>query len=410
LVVGAQARTWLERSALSALHFRFTFITPVLSRCLILLRLAGCACVAASGVMRAVDLPGGSLGPLLPVVSQWTVSSTAEASVGFKDNLLLSASAEERSAFLRGSASFLLLRATTGRLEYSLFTQVDATRYFSGEAVKHDVRAWLQTELGYRWGERLKVALPVTAYHSDQVFDVSDTEVERLVAALKVTGASAGPRARWSFRPESWLEVQATGERKNYADGSNNGDVGEGALRLGWKPGSRLEMRLGATRRWRGFDRRATYSASGRELVGTRLRIAEEEWEGRADIGWDGAGRWRSLARAGRMSYRDNASGYFNFHQGRVAHELEWRSGPWLCRLVTEAKRVEFDVQTVGFGLAPPPRIKDEFLGELRVERSLGRRWTVLAGATWERTRSNDTVASYVVNEGLLGLRWSWEK
>jgi hypothetical protein len=77
---------------------------------------------------------------------------------------------------------------------------------------------------------------------------------------------------------------------------------------------------------------------------------------------------------------------------------------------VTEAKRVEFDVQTVGFGLAPPPRIKDEFLGELRVERSLGRRWTVLAGATWERTRSNDTVASYVVNEGLLGLRWSWEK
>lgn len=360
--------------------------------------------------MRAADGPGTSPGLVLPVVSQWTASSTAETSVGFKDNLLLSASAEERSAFLRVSASFLLLRATTGRLDCSLFTQVDATRYFSGEAVKHDARAWLQTEVGYRWGERFKVALPVTAYHSDQVFDVSDTEAERLVAALKVTGASAGPLARWNFRPDAWVEAQATGERKSYADGSNSGDVGEGALRLGWKPRARLELRLGAVRRWRGFDRRATYSAAGRELAGTRLRIAEQDWEGRADLGWDTAGRWRSVARAGHLSYRDNASGYFNFHQARVAHELEWRSGAWLCRLVTEAKRVEFDVQTVGFGLAPPPRIKDEFLGELRVERSLGRRWTLLAGATWERTRSNDTVASYVVNEGLLGLRWSWEK
>ena len=114
--------------------------------------------------------------------------------------------------------------------------------------------------------------------------------------------------------------------------------------------------------------------------------------------------------RAGRLTYRDNGPGYFNFHQERIAHEIEWRSGKWLCRVVGEAKRVAFDVQTVGFGLAPPPRIKDEFLAEVRVERALGRRWTVLAGGTWERARSNDAVASYVVNEGLLGLRWSWEK
>ena len=347
---------------------------------------------------------------VLPVVSQWTMSSTAEASAGYKDNLLLSAAGEERSPFLRGSASFLLLRATTGRLDYSLFTQVDATRYLAGEAVRHDARAWLQTELGYRWGERFKVALPLTAYHSDQVFDVSDTEVERLVAALKVTGASVAPLARWNVLPSAWVEAQSTGERKSYEDGSNNGDVGEGALRLGWKPGARVELRLGGTRRWRGFDRRAEYTAAGRELAGTRLRIAEQEWEARADVGWDAAARWRSLVRAGRLTYRDSGSGYFNFHQTRVAHELEWRSGPWLCRVVAEAKRVEFEVQTVGFGLAPPPRIKDEFLGEFRVERVLGRRWTLLAGATWERTRSNDAVASYVVNEGLLGLRWSWEK
>lgn len=376
------------------------------------LRLFGLACAAASGVVRAAETAAGPVPPavVLPVVSQWTMSSTVEASAGYKDNLLLSAAGEERSPFLRGSASFLLLRATTGRLDYSLFTQVDATRYLAGEAVRHDARAWLQTELGYRWSERFKVALPVTAYHSDQVFDVSDTEVERLVAALKVNGASVAPLARWTLPASAWVEAQATGERKSFEDGSNSGGVGEGALRLGWKPLSRLELRLGGTRRWRGFDRRAMYTAAGRELAGTRLRISEREWEGRADVGWDAAARWRSLVRAGRLTYRDNGSGYFSFHQSRLTHELEWRNGPWLCRLVAEAKRVEFDVQTVGFGLAPPPRVKDDFLGEIRVERGLGRKWTLLAGATWERARSNDAVASYVVNEGLLGLRWSWEK
>jgi hypothetical protein len=28
----------------------------------------------------------------------------------------------------------------------------------------------------------------------------------------------------------------------------------------------------------------------------------------------------------------------------------------------------------------------------------------------WERNRSNEVIASYYLNEGLLGIRWSWEK
>ena len=71
---------------------------------------------------------------------------------------------------------------------------------------------------------------------------------------------------------------------------------------------------------------------------------------------------------------------------------------------------MEFDVQTVGLGIAPPARIKDEYNLEGRVERKLTDRWTIFAALTWERSRSNDRVASYRVNEGLLGVRWSWEK
>ena len=153
-----------------------------------------CAASAVAVVLRAQTLPTPPVPTVaavpslvLPVQSQWSMSATAEASYGFKDNLLLSGSAEERSAFARGSLSFLLLRATTGRFDYTLFAQVDGSHYFSGATVDHDAKAWTQTEFGYRFGDGLKLSLPLTGYYSDQVFDVSDTEVERLVAKLKVT-------------------------------------------------------------------------------------------------------------------------------------------------------------------------------------------------------------------------------
>jgi hypothetical protein len=347
---------------------------------------------------------------VLPVQSLWSISATAEASYGFNDNLLLSGSGEERSAFARGSLSLLLLRATTGRFEYTFYTQLDGSHYFTGTTVDHDAKAWTKTEFAYRIGETVKVSLPLTGYYSDQVSDVSDTEVERLVARLKVTGAMTGPSVRWQFHPAWWAEAQAVGEAKRYADRSNDGGVGEGALRLGWKPGARLELQLAALQRWRDFDRRAWYTAAGRELAGTHLKIAEREYQARGDVTWDAAGRWRTVTRTGVMDYRDNGSGYFNFREHRASQELEWKPDPWSVRLTADARRIDFHVQTVGFGIAPPPRIKDEYHAELRVERKLGRTWTALAEYSWERSRSNDSVASYVANEGLLGLRWSWEK
>jgi hypothetical protein len=110
------------------------------------------------------------------------------------------------------------------------------------------------------------------------------------------------------------------------------------------------------------------------------------------------------------LDYRDNGSGYFNFREQRVAQELEWDAEPWVVSIAGSARRVDFELQTVGLGINPPARLRDEFGGELEVARKLGSRWTIYGGYTWERSRSNDPVASYTVNEGLLGVRWSWEK
>lgn len=359
---------------------------------------------------RTADASIAEIAALLAAQPTWSVSASLDASYGYRDNLLLSYSGEEQSAFARGVAELVLLRFPTGRFEYMFFLQGERTRFLDGEAVDHEARAWAQTEFAYRLSDSLRLALPLTGYYTDQVFDVSNTEVERSIAELKVLGAIAGPMARWAFQPSWWLEAQAMGERKRYEDRANDGTVGEGVVRLGWIRGEWLEVRLSGAQRWRNFDTRARYNTAGREIAGTELKISERETQLRFDLAWDEAKRWRTSTRFSLLHYRDNGSGYFNYREQRAEHEVEWRNDAWLVRVGGGASRLDFGVQTVGLGINPSARVKDEYSADLRLERKLSERWTVFVQGAWERSRSNDPLASYRVNEGLLGLRRSWEK
>lgn len=361
----------------------------------------------ATAAQRVPDLDA-EIAALLAAQPRWSASASVDASFGYRDNLLLSAASEERSAFARGIAEVIVLRVPTGAFEYSYFVQGERTHYFEGRSVDDQSRAWSQMEFGYWLGD-VRLALPVTGYYNHQVFDVSDTDVERTIAELRVRGASVAPAVRWRFRRSFWLEAQGSAERKRYEDGVNDGTVGEGAVRLGWIQSERLELRASATRRWRNFDHRVLYTAAGRERPGTELKIAEQEAQLRADVAWDAARHWRSSTRVSVLHYRDSGAGYFNYREQRIDHEVEWTDARWLVRLGGSANRIDFDVQTVGLGIRPPARLKDEYAAEFRAERRLSRVWTLLAAYGWERSRSNDPLASYRVNEGLLGLRWTWE-
>jgi hypothetical protein len=345
----------------------------------------------------------------------WSVSGTVDTAFGYNDNVLLGHSGEERSAFARSRAELFVFNLPEGRFDYSMLGEVTGTRYFSrivadDQKVDHEAGAWLNVEPGYRLGERLKVSLPLVGYFRDEVLDVSDTEVQRRVAAWKVWGGNVAPTLRWTFHRAWWLEATAMADRRKYDDHSNDSRLGLGELRLNWRPTERIDTRLSATRRWRDFDTRAQYNAAGREIIGSDLKIAEREAELRVDLTWDKAERWKTSSRASVLDYRDNGAGFFDYREKTLSQELEWKTRNWLTRIEGSAGRLDFDVQTVGLGFLPPPLVKDHFTAKLRLERTLSSRWTVFGGYAWERRRSNEPIESYAVNEGLLGLRWSWVK
>jgi hypothetical protein len=341
---------------------------------------------------------------------RWSNSVTLQTGFGYKDNVLLSQAGREASTFARGGVEAFLWRLPRGGTDYSAYVSAEGTRYLSDISIGSEAQAFGQFELRRRWGDRLKLALAVQGYHLDQVFDVSDTDVQRSVAELKVNGIGAGPSLRWAFGRGWFAETQGGGRRETFHDGSNDARLEEGALRLGWHRGERFEVTVSGTERRRRYASRVQYSAGGRALEGTALMVTEQEVGTQLEVVWDRAGRWKTRTRAAELQYEDNGSGYFNYRQRSVKQIVEWRGGAWHVGFEGSAARLDFEVQTVGFGIFPPPRIKDEFSSELRVERKLSPRWTAVAQYRWERSRCNDPLAAYRVNEGLLGARWSWEK
>ncbi len=384
----------------------------------ILLRTAG-VLVAALGIARAQVAPAVAAAPaglpadmtaLLAAFSPWSATASAHGGVGYTDNLLLSHASAEGSGFARGGMEAFLWHLPHGRVDYFALINAEGTRFFSHASVDHETEAYAQAEWRYRIDDRFKFSLALQGYYLDQIFDVSDTDVQRVVAQLKVAGATVGPKLRWALVPWAWIETQGVGKRETYRDGLNNNRVADGTVRLGWRPGARFEASVGGEERARDFDSRPKYSVSGRALSGTHLKITEREGEARLDVTWDAAAHWKTTTRASTLNYHDNGSGYFNYRAHKVDQSLDWTSDNWLVHLEGAARRLRFAVQTVGLGIDPPARVKEEFSAQLRVERKLGARWTLYGEVNWERNRCNDPIASYQMNEGLLGVRWNWEK
>ena len=126
------------------------------------------------------------------------------------------------------------------------------------------------------------------------------------------------------------------------------------------------------------------------------------------ELAWGRSAEWKAQTRLSVLDYRDNGSGYFDYRQRALRERVKWERGPWMAELEGGARRRDFSVQTVGIGLSPPLRVKEVYFGNFRVERKISDRWKMFAEDKWERSRCNDPVASYRVNESLLGLSRSW--
>ena len=339
----------------------------------------------------------------------WVPSGTLRGSLGWRDNILLSPFAPIERAFGRAELEAILLRPMRHRWEFISFFNGDVLRYFSPPPETSGEQQWsLHTEGRWQPLDPVRLSLKATGYMRDMVIDLSETEAMRVVAPTRVRGAFVTGVTRVSLPGGFALEPLVQVKRTDYRDYPGDFDETRAGARIEWRHTDLLGLSAAWFEARRDYRQRPQYSASGRELAGTRLSFRVRDAELKVRSAWKAAGDWSVAATAGRVENRDEASGYFDYDQKYGWLELGWHRAAWRATLNGGARHMVYLVQTVGAGIAPPARVSDDHDATLRVERELDSRWTLFFEHHWERSRSNLNEFSYRANTALAGVQRSF--
>lgn len=332
-------------------------------------------------------------------------SETLRFSLGWRDNVMLSPFAQVGRAFGRTELE------TFGSWQHADWQMLsllngDVLRYFSPPPDTGGEQQWfIHAESRWQHWPAWRVALKADAFLQDTVIDLSETEAARTILAARVLGVFSTLAPRITLPSGFVLEPLAQVKRVNYREIPGNYNETKTGARLEWKHPEALTLSAVWLEHRRRYDERQNYTAAGRALKGTQLHFWQREGELKVATGRTTAGPWTAAATVGRLENRDRASGFFDYNQKHAKVELSWQTGKWKTALEGDARRMNYLVQTVGAGTAPPPRVSDNFETRLRVERTLNLRWMIFAEHTWERSRSNEREFSYRGNTALAGLQ-----
>lgn len=345
----------------------------------------------------------------IPPPRSWELTAQLKTAAGHKDNLLLSSVRREASAFAQAEAEVFWWRLPDGRFEAIAFANSTRTRFLGSASHPDESQSFAHAEARWFPGPSLDASASLEGYHLDQVFDLSASDAERVTARLNVLGATAIASLRWRVKPRTWVELRPGLQRDRYRDRSDDNWQRTARLSSGCSLfGDRAEATLSLQAQRRDYDTRQRYTVAGRPLAGTGLAFLQRECELGFSFRFGSAKNWKSSTTATLSDNDDNGSGYFDYARGALRHELSWSGRLWKMRAVARAGRYEYRVQTVGIGINPPHRRKDELLWQLRCERTLTSRVVLFAEGDWERSRSNDPLADYGCRTLASGLGWSF--
>ncbi|MBS0663704.1 MAG: hypothetical protein JSR48_10610 [Verrucomicrobia bacterium] len=358
---------------------------------------------AAAG--STAPLSDAELASLLALADVPLQTATLRASVGWRDNILLSTFAPISRAFARGEVDAMILRGH-GDWQVVGFLTGDVLRFFSPPPETGGEQTWFVHGEG-RWQHwpAWRVTLKADAFFQDAVIDLSETESLRTVVPTRAEGGFVTASTELALPGGFTLAPLAQLKRVAYRDFPGDYREAKAGPVLKWQRSETFTLAASWFEHWRRYDDRQEYTAGGRALPNTQLRFRQREGELRATFAWESGGKWETVLTAGRLENRDGASGFFDYDQDRGRAEVTWQRGNWKVIGSGEDRRMVYRIQTVGTGLTPPARVAEADEESLRAEYAWTKDWTLFAEGRHERNRSNETEFSYRANTVLAGVQ-----
>jgi hypothetical protein len=344
--------------------------------------LVGVAWLAASSAAAATNRSP---------VAVWDVSVRTEVGVGYKHNVLLTSVAPESSPFVSvaADASFIRLSETGSELtmfflgqdmQFSDVPSVDGERFASG-VMQYAQPVGLGNKLG----------IELSSLYQNQVMDVSESETN--LARMLVEGVDVSLSPKWSHTFGAGREVRCEifGGPQLYA----------GDLDSYWQTGAKLafvqgygnksEVSLSPQFAYWLYDGREQTDAEGANIPGTTMAYWRPEVAGQWRHNWDEQRRLTTTTKLGWLWNQDNGSGYWNYDRLTLGQRVRWRSGKWETAVGVRLGWYFYTLQTVD----GEPRERFYTTVDVRVDRSLGKRWFVYANAEADWNWSNEPLDTY---------------
>jgi hypothetical protein len=231
--------------------------------------------IGFTGIASRAQTPGESL-LLFP---QWEPVFTLRTGGGYKDNVFLSHSRPQASAFISGGGDVMVLRAAPTGPQFNFFASADVIHFLSTTSSHDEYTAFAQAQAQQDFGPALKASLAAEYFYQDLFADVafldessSGTNVAVRPAAVRSHTLALRPGAQLTL-PRDFsisLETPVTREYQE-APLDDQWNVGfKAALTRSYGHDSRLSLSYEPT--WRFYDHDPALTSSGLAITNSHRR------------------------------------------------------------------------------------------------------------------------------------------
>jgi hypothetical protein len=343
----------------------------------------------------------------LALPSPWDWNVNLKASLGYKDNVLLSSKFIDASPFFGSAIEAMVSRLPLDGTLFTAMLSAEDHRYWAAQDL--DKEQWvIATAQVKRYGMGDWTWSVAGDYnYLDQIMDASITENILSTARMLGQGTKLRPALRRDFGGNNWAEIEGGANRQWLHSPFDSYWQGGMKLTVGHSYGHRSELTLSYDPAWRSYDTRYQLDARGAAMPGTHLNYLYHETQGQWVHYWDAKRRWRTATRLSLGINLDNGSGYFDFRRYLVAETLRYAAPSWQISAQAKLTYYDFPIQTA-FPGSYDTRRKAIWLANLRFEKKLWKHLGLFAEYEHEASLSNSVLDEYRVNTVSAGIDWEW--
>ena len=336
----------------------------------------------------------------------WQHTLALRTGAGYDDNVLLSPSSPQGSAFLTAGLDFSLSRLPLDGWGVDVLATGDDQRYLqNGRSRGTDF--WLTDVTIKRFlGDHWQAGVEATENYLDEV-DYVDTLAGPAAVEIQGNALKLKPFIRREFGTNWWAELDFPTAREIFDAPLDNVWKYGPQLQIGFSDDKQREIALNYQIQQFDHDSWPALSADGTP-VGTRnLSLVEQRAELHWREVWDADDHWSTDTKLTFTRDQDNGGKFFNFNEYSAVERLRYNRRPWQLTATLRGSYLDYPVQRTGLTYGPT---LNQFLlhATLHGERRLASWLKLYAEYNYERVLSNLSDIRYQANTVTVGLSWEF--